>query len=170
VGWSPGHKIDKNRCAPFIHSFIVDEWATTNPNQRFSLHFLLSILHIITAFSRTINAGVKKMETTPLNTSKNPAVARCLDAWNSTYKALRDKSEWETTSIQGANKAFRCAMPTLDTPENIRDFVACVAFAMLFGAIEPANGSKFLYAAQVAYGAIKRQTAAPKAAPGLSVP
>jgi hypothetical protein len=50
----------------------------------------------------------------------------------------------------------------LDTPENIRDFVACVAYAMLFGAIEPANGSKFLYAAQVAYGAIKRQTAAPQ--------
>ena len=102
------------------------------------------------------------MENPPLTTSKNPAVARCLDAWNSTYKALRDKSEWETTSIQGANKAFRCAMPTLDTPENIRDFVACVAYAMLFGAIEPANGSKFLYAAQVAYGAIKRQTAAPQ--------
>ena len=110
------------------------------------------------------------METTPLTTSKYPAVARCLDAWNSTYKALRDKSEWDTTSIQGANKAFRCAMPTLDTPENIREFVACVAYAMLFGAIEPANGSKFLYAAQVAYGAIKHQTAAPKAAPGLSVP
>ena len=110
------------------------------------------------------------MDTTPLTTSKNPAVARCLDAWNSTYKALRDKSEWDTTSIQGANKAFRCAMPSLDTPENIRDFVTCVAYAMLFGAIEPANGSKFLYAAQVAYGAIKHQPAAPKAAPGLSVP
>jgi RHS repeat-associated protein len=26
----PGHKIIKNRCAPFIHSFIVDEWETTN--------------------------------------------------------------------------------------------------------------------------------------------
>jgi hypothetical protein len=110
------------------------------------------------------------MDTPPLITPKNPAIVRCLDAWNSTYKALRDKSEWETTSIQGANKAFRCAMPTLDTPENIRDFVACVAYAMLFGAIEPANGSKFLYAAQVAYGAEKHQPAAPKAAPGLSVP
>ena len=26
----PGHEITKNRCAPFIHSFIVDEWETTN--------------------------------------------------------------------------------------------------------------------------------------------
>src|ERR1035441_113337 len=26
----PGHKITKNLCAPFIHSFIVDEWETTN--------------------------------------------------------------------------------------------------------------------------------------------
>jgi hypothetical protein len=31
----PGHKISKNRCAPFIHSFIVDEWETTNPASPF---------------------------------------------------------------------------------------------------------------------------------------
>jgi RHS repeat-associated protein len=31
VGRWPGHKITKNRCAPFIHSFIVDEWETSNP-------------------------------------------------------------------------------------------------------------------------------------------
>ena len=30
VGRWPGHKITKNCCAPFIHSFIVDEWETTN--------------------------------------------------------------------------------------------------------------------------------------------
>jgi len=35
---------------------------------------------------------------------------------------------------------------------------------MLSGAIEPADGSKFLYAAQVAYGAMKRQPAAPQPA------
>jgi len=29
----PGHKITKNCCAPFIHSFIVDEWETTNLNR-----------------------------------------------------------------------------------------------------------------------------------------
>jgi len=104
------------------------------------------------------------MEKPPLNTPNNPAIARCQDAWNSTYKALRDKNEREPISIVGANKAFRHAMPALDTPENIRDFVACVAYAMLSGVIEPANGSKFLYAAQVAYGAMKRQPAAPQPA------
>jgi hypothetical protein len=102
------------------------------------------------------------MEMPPLTTPNNPAIARCQDAWNSTYKALRDKNEWEATSMNGANKAFRCALPALDTPENIRDFVACVAYAMLSGAIEPADGSKFLYAAQVAYGAVKHQPAAPQ--------
>ena len=30
----PRHKITKNLCAPFIHSFIVDEWETTNLNRR----------------------------------------------------------------------------------------------------------------------------------------
>ena len=34
IGRWPGHKIAKNRSAPFIHSFIVDEWETTNLNQR----------------------------------------------------------------------------------------------------------------------------------------
>jgi hypothetical protein len=28
----PGHKIAKNCCAPFIHSFIVDEWETMKLN------------------------------------------------------------------------------------------------------------------------------------------
>ena len=30
----PGHEITKNLCAPFIHSFIVDEWETTNHKPR----------------------------------------------------------------------------------------------------------------------------------------
>jgi len=110
------------------------------------------------------------MENPPLTTPKNPAIARCQDAWNTTYKAMRDKNEWDATSVRGANKAFCCAMPALDTPENIRDFVACVAHAMLMGTIEPKDGSKFLYAAQVAYGAVKHQPAAPKVVPGPSVP
>jgi hypothetical protein len=28
----PGHEITKNRCAPFIHSFIVDEWESKKLN------------------------------------------------------------------------------------------------------------------------------------------
>jgi hypothetical protein len=32
-------------------------------------------------------------------------------------------------------------MHALDTPKNIHDFVACVRYAMLFGAIESANTS-----------------------------
>jgi len=32
IGRWPGHKITKSRCAPFIHSFIVDEWETTTLN------------------------------------------------------------------------------------------------------------------------------------------
>jgi hypothetical protein len=31
----PGHKMTKNRCAPFIHSFIVDEWEITKLDSPF---------------------------------------------------------------------------------------------------------------------------------------
>jgi hypothetical protein len=44
-------------------------------------------------------------------------------------------------------------MPPLSGPENIRDFIACVAHAMLIGAILGPDGARLLYAAQVAYQA-----------------
>jgi hypothetical protein len=48
-------------------------------------------------------------------------------------------------------------MPDLSGYENIRDFIACTAHGMLNGAIDPIAGPKFLYAAQVAIGALSRQ-------------
>ena len=50
-------------------------------------------------------------------------------------------------------------MPTLDGFENIRDFIACTAQAMLLGAITESKGTKLLYAAQVALGTVRYQPA-----------
>ncbi len=63
---------------------------------------------------------------------------------------------------RAGNKAFREAMPTLAGHDNIRDFIACVAGGMLSEIINANEGAKFLYAAQVASGALNRDTARQK--------
>jgi hypothetical protein len=55
-------------------------------------------------------------------------------------------------------------MPDLTGYENIRDFIACAAHGMLTGAIDPIEGPKFLYAAQVAVGALRHEPKEPKKA------
>ena len=51
----------------------------------------------------------------------------------------------------------RSGIPLAEWPlagrENIQNFIACVAHAMLLGIIEPADATRLLYAAQVALGA-----------------
>jgi hypothetical protein len=54
-----------------------------------------------------------------------------------------------------AARAYRNAMPPLVGSRNIRDFIACAAHGMLIGAIDGAEGARFLYAARVASTAHK---------------
>jgi hypothetical protein len=90
----------------------------------------------------------------------NPAVARCCDARERVYKAQRAKSAGRVDAAH----AYRSALPPLSGSESIRDFIACVAHGMFTGAIEGNDGSKLLYAAQVAFTAVRRQPASPKSA------
>jgi hypothetical protein len=53
-------------------------------------------------------------------------------------------------------------MPSLSGPDNIRDFIACVAHGMLIGAIRDTDGARLLYAAQVARGALQNSPAKAK--------
>jgi hypothetical protein len=86
-------------------------------------------------------------------------VARCVDAYNRTFKTERVTPREEIAAIRCAQKAFRAALPPLVGQENIRDFIACVAQAILLGAIETNDASKLLYAAQVALAAVRVQPA-----------
>jgi hypothetical protein len=72
--------------------------------------------------------------------TSNPAVARCCKAF---------------AANAAAEYAYRNAMPPLAGAQNIRDFIACVAHGMLTGAILAADGTRFLYAAQVAYSTVE---------------
>ncbi len=82
--------------------------------------------------------------------STNLAVARCCDAYTTAMKAASARGKGQVFATLDAEKAYRSAMPPLSGYENIRDFIACTAHAMLIGAIDGANGTRLLYAAQVA--------------------
>jgi hypothetical protein len=86
------------------------------------------------------------------------AVQRCLLAWHEAYDEDFAQHNDEDNAFDAANSAYREHMPDLTGGEDaITDFVACVAQGMLVGAIDPSEGSKLLYAAQVANGLRKNK-------------
>lgn len=95
-------------------------------------------------------------------THANPAVARCLSAFSRTYKANIAINQTKTAATDCAATAYREAMPPLTGPDNIRDFIACVAQGILVGAIDGSQSSKLIYAAQVALIASRSQTVSRK--------
>jgi hypothetical protein len=101
----------------------------------------------------------------PIGASANPAVARCLDAWERANKAERAKGKSKSEASSEANHAYCDAMPPLSGSENISDFIACVAHAMTAQIISPFMSTKLLYAAQVAYMTNRGHSAPPKTAP-----
>ncbi|MGA2808979.1 MAG: hypothetical protein ABSE87_12665 [Terracidiphilus sp.] len=94
----------------------------------------------------------------------NPAVARCCAASARAYKAAVANGKGKVFSDLNAEQAYRNNLPPLSGPENIRDFIACVAHGMLIGAIEGPAGARLLYAAQVAATTVRSQPSPPKSA------
>jgi hypothetical protein len=110
----------------------------------------------------TIPAPVEADKTATV--PENPAIARCLSALIRAYKEGKAKNQSDYESSDLAHRAYRKAMPRLSGYDNIRDFIACVAHGMLIGAIDGDDGTRLLYAAQVALGTVHRQPPAPKPA------
>ena len=92
----------------------------------------------------------------------NPAIASCISAYDRAYQQSIKTRKGEFEAGRDAGKAFCDAMPPLCGYENIRDFVACIAHAMVIGAMREDHGAKLLYAAQVSLSALRCQPAAPK--------
>jgi len=80
---------------------------------------------------------------------KNPAVALCNEAWLKIHRAALKQTSSPYTAERCAGKAYRLALPPLDGYRNICDFIACISYGMLLGAIKGEMGTKLLYAAQV---------------------
>lgn len=110
----------------------------------------------------TVSAPSDAVPSVPV--SANNAVARCMGAWAGAYKAERAKHKSNFEASEVAEKAYRDTMPTLSGYENIRDFIACIANAMLIGAIADNKGTKLLYAAQIALTTVRRQPTSSKPA------
>jgi len=86
----------------------------------------------------------------------NPSVTKCWRAYRRTYRkelAVSDKYEAE----REAKKAYLLDMPDLFGYENIRDFIACVGFAVIYDIVSNKEGDQFLAAARVALTAFDRQ-------------
>ena len=82
---------------------------------------------------------------------QNPAIKHCCDAWHRMYRATLAKGRPGVLARFWAERAYKKALPPLTGVANIRDFAACVAHGILIEAIQPAEGARLLYAAQVAH-------------------
>ena len=98
----------------------------------------------------------------PIAVPENPAIARCMNGWACAYKVEKAKTNDHYDAVRKGNLGYRKAMPRLSGYENIRDFIACVAHGMLIGAIDGDDGTRLLYAAQVALSTVRSQPQAPK--------
>jgi hypothetical protein len=98
----------------------------------------------------------------PISPASVSAVIRCVEAYTCAYKNERASRRDEIAAIRCARRAFRAALPPLAGLENIRDFIACIAQAILLDVLDTADASKLLYAAQVAIAASRVQPASVK--------
>ena len=89
---------------------------------------------------------------------KIPAVALCARLWANTIRATLDRTENLRTAERLANDLYRASMPPLSGHQNISDFIACAGYGMLVGAIKPEDGTRLLYAAQVALAALPKES------------
>src|SRR5579862_2919817 len=80
----------------------------------------------------------------------NPAVAHCCEAWKNAYREKWIEDEHDLFAPEEAGKAYRAALPPLINRDSRGDFLACVTFGILLGAIPEKNAGKLLYAAQIA--------------------
>jgi hypothetical protein len=84
--------------------------------------------------------------------------------WERTRRQAREAGNSVVVSRVAGHKAFQKSLPPLTGPENIQNFIACVAHGMLIGAILGSDAARLLYAAQVAMSAVNSQATKQKAA------
>jgi len=87
----------------------------------------------------------------------NSAVQSCVAAFNQTLAAEHAAGHTTSAARDKAVEAFCKAMPYLTSHGNIRGYIACVGQGMLLKIIRCEEGSKLLYAAQIAMGALPRE-------------
>jgi hypothetical protein len=85
----------------------------------------------------------------------NPAIVRCCDAWNKTYRKKKVNKKPTVTAMLEANEAYRMAMPPLSDTQSTSDFIACVNHGMIIGAICDLQAKTLLGAAKAAMASFR---------------
>jgi hypothetical protein len=107
---------------------------------------------MIRAFFNTPRTKAPKPPRADGPSAANPSIAGCLKAYSEALQIAVNQGADNRDACKAAEKAYRETMPPLCGQNNIRDFIACVSHAMLIYAIDTSEGTKLLYAAQIAYG------------------
>jgi hypothetical protein len=105
----------------------------------------------------SITSSSRTQESDPTQPARSPAVQRCSEARDRCIRECRAKSLNSYDMAKRAAEAYCAAMPDLSGYENIRDFIACTSYGMVNGLIDAIEGSKFLYAAQVASSVLRHE-------------
>jgi len=105
----------------------------------------------------------------PERPTENAAVTRCIRAFQRAYKKELDdldEDESKFPAEEAGREAYLRALPPLSGFENVRDFVACIAYADLTGIIRQSDAAHFLDSAKVALTLVRyepgRLASAPK--------
>lgn len=96
---------------------------------------------------------------------ENPGVIRCCGAAHRAFLAAVAEGKPDEAAHSEGVQAYRRAMPPLDSDDNIRNFISCVAHAMLLRILDPAETPRLLYAAQCAIAALRKSRANPGQGP-----
>jgi hypothetical protein len=87
----------------------------------------------------------------------NYVVTQCMEEHAEALKKAMDQEMPEEDAKEAARLTFCASMPMLSGASNIRDFIACVTFAMSLRIIPGNEGAQLLYAAQVALTALTKR-------------
>lgn len=99
-----------------------------------------------------------------ISAARNAAVALCYESYSRALEEAEEQGRGRAAAMLLARDVYRKAMPPLCGRENIRDFIACVAHGMLLKIIDSTEGTRLLYAAQVAQSSAERDPANRKSA------
>jgi hypothetical protein len=105
----------------------------------------------------SIHSSSRTAESAPGQPARTPAVQRCVDARDRSLQQSKANNVSSYDIQKFAAEAYCAAMPDLSGYENIRDFIACTSYGMVNGLIDAIEGSKFLYAAQVASSVLRHE-------------
>ena len=100
----------------------------------------------------------------------NNAIRRCIRAYRYAYNKKIKNANWnenqpEYDALMAGRLAYRRAMPPLADYENIRDFLACVAYATLSKVLDSGDVNNLRATARVALAALRCQPKHPEMPP-----